>query len=54
MISRIAGRTLVQAFRRSVPSAGLLTTPTFSFSRKIEKVPSNFNKSLEDEIKAEE
>lgn len=54
MISRIFSRTVNIALRTTPRTLGLLTVPSYSFNRKIEKAPSNFNRILQDEIKAEE
>ena len=48
MISRIVGRSLASALRRTHHFPALLTVPSYSFSRKIEKAPSNFTRILQD------
>ena len=54
MISRILSRTAINALRRTPQAFRLLTVPSYSFNRKIEKAPSNFAHNIEEEIKAEE
>lgn len=53
MISRVISRTLTTALRRAPQAYGLLTRPSFSFTRNIEKSSSNFVRVLQEEIKAE-
>jgi|JI8StandDraft_1071087.scaffolds.fasta_scaffold897862_1 hypothetical protein len=54
MISKVIARGIAYASKRILTPARLLTTPKFSFTRKIEKTSPSFSSIIDKEIKAEE